>query len=536
MLDTLPSGPVAIYCRVSSDEQAERGNIETQREFLRNYTKLYAMTVADEYLDDGVTGRLPLHERPQGARLCADVERGRISAVLVYRLDRLARSLHVLLDAHAKLDSHSTAIRSATEPCDTGSPMGKFVFQLLGSMAELERSTIAERMTSGRDRYLRQGQWLQGPVPFGYDLDEHRCLIPSEQLVPHLNKTEAQIVREMFQRIADGGTCLSEAVRLNALEVPTTRRYANGKTHARTPHWPRYTVYNLLRNPVYKGTHVIRAKTQAIEREVPPLISLELWDRVQARLLENKSLPTYKGRPQALLAGKLRCTSCGKRFSLCWRYGKKGQRTRYYRCNGQLMTASAPATCHAKVLRAEPLEEDIWAALVCYAHQPEEVRRLAFEQFIAALSPNEDTSQERDRLRFELRAKLDQRERVKRMAMRGDISLEESSELLGELAREQALAEAELTRLTDRSTLVEAHEARWQRVERHILEYGPGLEQAPPERRREVLDAALLEIEVTSDGAGRTKTARLRRKWAFAELGSSAVVEGGPWITTEYCL
>jgi site-specific DNA recombinase len=116
--------------------------------------------------------------------------------------------------AHERLDRVGVAIRSGTEPFDTASPIGRFVFSLFGSMAELERDTIAERMTRGRDRVAKQGRYTGGIVPTGYDLDEAGCLVASERIVPKLGITEAELVRDVFSRIANGETTLtSEAAR-----------------------------------------------------------------------------------------------------------------------------------------------------------------------------------------------------------------------------------------------------------------------------------------------------------------------------------
>jgi site-specific DNA recombinase len=126
---------VALYYRVSSDEQAERGTIEAQRTFLRQYASLYSLPVADEYADDGITGRLSLGERPEGQRLLQDAEAGRFRCVLVYRLTRLGRSLKALSEAHDVLSAFGVTIRSAIEPFGISTPIGKFVFQLLASLA-----------------------------------------------------------------------------------------------------------------------------------------------------------------------------------------------------------------------------------------------------------------------------------------------------------------------------------------------------------------------------------------------------------------
>jgi len=157
--------------RVSSEDQADRGTIDAQRDFLRQFASLYQLPVTDEYADDGVTGTLPLGERPEGRRLLQDAEAGRFGCVLVYRLTRLGRSLKALIEAHDILSRFGVTIRSATEPFDTSTPIGTFLFQLLGSLAQLDRAQVLEQLTRGRDRVARKGKWTEGPVPFGDMVD-----------------------------------------------------------------------------------------------------------------------------------------------------------------------------------------------------------------------------------------------------------------------------------------------------------------------------------------------------------------------------
>jgi site-specific DNA recombinase len=136
---------VALYLRVSSEEQRDRETIEIQREFLQEYCRLYGLEVAQSYADDGVSGTIPLHERPEGRRLLEDAKEGKFSTLLVYRLDRLGRSLLVIVDAHDRLQAIGVALKSATEPIDTSNPSGRLIFQMLASFAEYERETIRER-------------------------------------------------------------------------------------------------------------------------------------------------------------------------------------------------------------------------------------------------------------------------------------------------------------------------------------------------------------------------------------------------------
>src|SRR5919107_5150135 len=114
-------------------------------EFLEQYSNLYELEVADIYKDDGISGTIPLHERPEGRRLLHDAKEGRFKTVLVYRLDRLGRSLLVIVDAHDRLQELGVSLRSGTEPIDTSTPSGRLIFQMLASFAEYERETIRER-------------------------------------------------------------------------------------------------------------------------------------------------------------------------------------------------------------------------------------------------------------------------------------------------------------------------------------------------------------------------------------------------------
>src|SRR5215218_8264588 len=161
---------VALLMRVSSEEQREKETIEIQDEFLKQYCGLYELEVADIYKDDGISGTIPLHERPEGRRLLEDSKEGKFQTVLAYKLDRLGRSLLVIVDAHDRLAEADVSLRSATEPIDTSTPSGRLIFQMLASFAEYERGTIRERTQAGLHRAFRNGR-LTGAIPYGYTFD-----------------------------------------------------------------------------------------------------------------------------------------------------------------------------------------------------------------------------------------------------------------------------------------------------------------------------------------------------------------------------
>jgi site-specific DNA recombinase len=196
---------VALYLRVSSEEQRDRETIEIQRDFLEQYRTLYELEVTDVYEDNGISGTIPLHERPEGKRLLEDAREGKFGAVLVSKLDRLGRTLLVIVDAHDKLQEAGggVALISGREPIDTSNPSGRLIFQMLASFAEYDRESIAERTQAGQRRAFFRGRQV-GAIPYGYDIvEKDGAFVVVEE--------EARIVREIIARIAAGATLYSEA-------------------------------------------------------------------------------------------------------------------------------------------------------------------------------------------------------------------------------------------------------------------------------------------------------------------------------------
>src|SRR5918997_832374 len=257
---------VALCLRVSSEEQRDRETIEIQREFLQEYCRLYGLDVVQIYADDGVSGTIPLHERPEGRRLLEDAKEGKFSTLLVYRLDRLGRSLLVTVDAHDRLQACGVALKSATEPIDTSNPSGRLIFQMLASFAEYERETIRERTRAGLHRAYRGGKHF-GAAPYGYGADERGLL----QIVPE----DADTVREIVANVAGGSTLYAETKRLNDLGVPTPGwRYGGREKRPGSRLWSVTTVSNIVRQTAYSGIHEVKVNggKDVIEQVVPAVI------------------------------------------------------------------------------------------------------------------------------------------------------------------------------------------------------------------------------------------------------------------------
>ena len=158
---------VAVYLRVSTDEQRERQSINTQRDFAEKYCALHSLTVYRVYSDDGISGTIPVEQRPDGSQILKDAKLRRFDQLLLYRLDRLGRDTRLILNTVAELEKLGVRVRSMTEDFDTGSSTGRLMLTLLSGFAAHERDAIRERSVAGTVRVAETGTWLGGIVPYG---------------------------------------------------------------------------------------------------------------------------------------------------------------------------------------------------------------------------------------------------------------------------------------------------------------------------------------------------------------------------------
>jgi site-specific DNA recombinase len=162
----------------------------------------------------------------------------------------------------------------------------------------------------GRDRVARDGQYTEGPIPTGYDLDGDPRLVPSERLVPHLGITAAQMVREIFTRIANGESTMSaECVRLSALGIPRRQRYggAKGRVIERTNGWDSGSLGAILHTPTQKGAATVDSRRGSVERPAPALVEPAVSERTHAALTRSRSLSKKNAKRDYLLRGLVTC-------------------------------------------------------------------------------------------------------------------------------------------------------------------------------------------------------------------------------------
>jgi len=383
---------VAIYCRVSTEEQKERQSIDNQVDYSKDYCQKVGCLIYDFYLDDGVSGTIPFDEREEGGRLLQDAKEDKFKVVLIWKIDRLARDTKLSLTIAHTLKELGIAIKSMTEPFDTSTPIGEFMFTQLASIAKLERDNIRERSIMGTNRLARQGKWLGGIVPYGYKVNDNSFLEVSEDVLTNLNISEAEMIRMIYTWIGnDGISTVEVAKKLNAMNIPShyakdgrefyippqNQRGKNrednpkGKRKVKTSgRWHPHRIGNLLHNTTYMGIHQYGKRSkkprEIIEREVPAIVTPELWHKAQEALKNNYLWAKRNTKREYLLRGIINCGICGRSLTGSYHKGRKKEFDRWYRCNGKLQhvqVGTGQGPCKSKSIKSEWIENLIWKEL-----------------------------------------------------------------------------------------------------------------------------------------------------------------------------
>jgi site-specific DNA recombinase len=300
----------AVYVRVSTSEQVNEGfSIPAQRDRLTAYAQSQDWDITGFYIEEGLSAKNM--ERPELQRMLKDIMGGKIDIVLVYKLDRLTRSvldLHKLLETFEK---YNCKFKSATEVYDTASALGRMFITLVGALAQFEREQLAERVKMGMTQKVKSGEWHGGPVPFGYEYKDGSL---------HIVESEARIVRMVFDWYLSGKGLWTIAKSLNQLGYKKSG-----------VDWYSFTVGYVLQNPVCIGT--LRLNDMEVPNAAPPIIDHETFDQVQKTIAMRKSKHPRQATSDYIFSGALRCARCGS--ALIGKLSKQRNTWRYYICGGR---------------------------------------------------------------------------------------------------------------------------------------------------------------------------------------------------------
>ncbi len=333
----------AIYTRKSTSAGLEQefNSLDAQRDACLGYIQSQAhlgwRALPDAYIDPGYTGANT--ERPAFQRLLADIEAGRIDIVVVYKVDRLSRSLLDFAAVMDRFNRHGVAFVSVTQNFSTANAMGRLTLNMLMSFAEFEREMIVERTRDKIAASRRRGKWTGGRIPYGYGVRDKKLVV---------NKVEAVVVREAFDAY------LATRSILGVIRALTEKGWSPRPQTARRKGWRTDHVLHILKCPLYAG--LIASGGELHEAEHEPLVPRETWERVQALLgaRHDADRPEARRRtPTFLLTGLLRCASCGAALTPATARAH-GKQYRYYECVSR--KKQGRGACPARALPAEALE------------------------------------------------------------------------------------------------------------------------------------------------------------------------------------
>lgn len=388
----------AIYARVSTDDQADKGySLPSQLDGCRQYIEQLGYSIVAEFKEDN-SGAIPVADRTQGKRLAEMVKFCEVDAVVVHQVDRLSRDIVDLLATvrnwlRAGVEVYALDVGKIESELD-------IVLVIKGWQGSDERKKIRERSMRGKRAKARTGRVVGTRAPYGYDhiRDENGKVVNFKPF-----EEEAKIVQLIYQwyvygdesgqRLSAGGI----AKRLSEMRIPTPGETNSGYHRSRgSGMWHTYTVLSVIERETYAGiwrfgvrigpTRNERPKEEWIEVEVPPLVDRETWEAAQELRGQNKRFSRRNKQHDYLLSGLIRCI-CGRAMS-----GEYFSDHQYYTCTWRNNHHShlEERTCWARSVRADAIEVDVWDSIIDLFSNLEKLEkqlRIAQQEELNALDP-----------------------------------------------------------------------------------------------------------------------------------------------------
>jgi site-specific DNA recombinase len=334
-----PTVRCAIYTRKSTSEGLEMdfNTLDAQREAAEYYIRAMKhegwVALEARYDDGGFTGANT--ERPALKRLLADIEAGGIDCVVVYKVDRLSRSLLDFAQLLAIFDDKKVGFVSTTQHFNTRDAMGRLTLNIVVSFAQFEREMIADRTRDKMGAARKRGKWLGSRPPLGYDGDRERM-----RLVVHGG--EAERVRTIFDLYLRLGSMADVAIRLNELGWEKKRWRTRAGVDGGGGAWDQKDVHQVLRNPLYIGK--VRFEGALYDGEHEAIVPEGLFAQVKETLAaKSAGRGKRRGRnPEFVIASLVRCGLCGAPMVTAGGKGRRGETYRYYVCRNRTRHTNTP--------------------------------------------------------------------------------------------------------------------------------------------------------------------------------------------------
>jgi site-specific DNA recombinase len=422
------SNNVAIYARVSGEEQAAAGTIENQLHACREYCASKGYLVVAEFPDEAVSGTVPFEDRPQGARLLEMAGHGIFDRTVIYCVDRLARDVVEAAVARKALEAIAR-VDFVTQSFD-GTPEGRLMFNQFAAFAEYEREVIARRTKLGRYKSARNGRYMATIPAYGYRRGENGAAV--------IDEDEAAVVRSIFHDATseDQGTW-AIAERLNTGRVKPPRSAKRREEEK----WGPTTIAKILTAERYTGSGTYGPEIVTY----PPIIEAETFHAAKAALGRRRTSYLTGKRNGYLLAGFIRCRVCG---AVCTGV-KTGRNQRpAYHCGG--WRRGRRRQDHGRYYwYAEGIEEWVRGELQALLYRPETLQHRVEAWLERELDELHTLKEEQERLRRKLDDLPTQEERVLQTHRNGITNDDQLSRQLAAIAEERESVEARLREIKD---------------------------------------------------------------------------------------
>lgn len=520
----------ALYPRVSSEDQQERGTIQNQIEFGTKYCDLHQIDIYDWYKDDGVSGTIPLEERPEGLRMLQDAKKGLFDTLLVYKLDRLGRSARVILNAVYELEQCGIKVKSMTEPFDTGDPAGRFLLTILAGAADLERSNILDRMWHGANRAARDGKWLGGIVPYGYFVNDDHYLEINDSPISGLDMSEAKVISLIYAlTVEQHMSTIKIADYLNALGVPTSyslsgRQIKKGKRKENTAGiWRPARIRSMIVNSTYKGIHKYgkhsKKQREIITREVPAIVSEDVWNKAQQVLKDNQIEATRSARRQYLLRSLIKCGCCGLHYT----GAAYPNRDCYYVCNGKTSyRGPLQGKCKAKNVPQAWLEDLVWNDCINFIMNPGDALAELDTSMEETATKQVSFENEKDLILSTIREKESEKQSILDLYRRKLIDNKDVETQLQKISTERAVLESHLEALSGQLEAAATFTEKFSTAEQLLSDLREKLKGSPTFAvKREIVKTLVREITVETinpEGNPRDKRFSVSVVYSFARV------------------
>lgn len=478
-----------IYIRFSSKQQQDSYSIEYQQEECMRYIESRGYKYIDSYVDEAKTGKKTAG-REALEQMLFDAGRNKFDRIIVFSFSRSFRNTRDALNTNHELrEKHGITIESVIEPIDLSSPHGKFSGTNLFAMHELQSDIIAAHVRSGMYIAAKQGYYLGGHIPFGYDVYETGEFTRGKARKKYcINETESEIVKEIFQLYIDGFS-------VNWIRDELIDRGIRSKSGG---YLSSTTIGRMLKHEFYIGTREYDIKDYEplkIENAVPAIIDADTWKAARTRKKKRQAQPQPRRRKKRFysLTGKIECAHCGGHYNgvhIISHYQRRGYS--HYVCYNKRNVG----TCKAKNIRKEYIEQYCIDQIKQHILTPDKIKKIAAYICSQVDSTPDMVKQERESASARKRTVLDAIIQIEKKKIESNEAMQEAyQEMLAEYSHELTQLNEKLARLES----VEESVITAETVESYLNECLLNIDSTEPQILKSVFDKLIEKVIVYDD-------------------------------------